>query len=121
MVAPKLAPKGTPFVRVVSSTQFSKEIAISFPDKIVSLRKDYKTLRNKITDEKRNSKKAHFTEKFSRIKDNSAKIWKEIRSLVNIKSSKSSSIKILDENHNILSDSQKIANIFVFPICCRML
>ena len=69
-------------------------------------------LRNKITEEKRSSKKAHYTEKFSQVKDNSAKVWKEIRSLVNIKSSKSSSIKILDENQNILSDSQKIANIF---------
>ena len=74
--------------------------------------KEYKILRNKITDEKRNSKKVHFTEKFLKIKDNSAKVWKEIRSLVNIKSSTSSTIKILDENQNILSDSQKISNIF---------
>ena len=49
------------------------------PDKIISLRKDYKSLQNKITDEKRNSKKAQFT---------------------------------MDENQHILSDSQKIANIF---------
>ena len=56
----------------------------SDPDKIVSLRKEYKTLRNKITDEKRNSKKAHYTEKFSQIKDNSSKVWKEIRTLINI-------------------------------------
>ena len=84
----------------------------SDPQKIISLRKEYKSLRNKISDEKRNSKKAHFTEKFLEIKDNSAKVWKEIRSLVNIKPTKTSSIKILDENQNILSDSQKIANIF---------
>ena len=45
-------------------------------------------------------------------KDNSSKIWKEIRSLVNLKSNKVSSIKLLDANQNITSDSQKIANIF---------
>ena len=84
----------------------------SDPDKIISLRKDYKTLRNKISQEKRNSKKAHFTKRFLEIKDNSSKIWKEIRSLVNIKPTKTPTIKILDENQNILSDSQKIANIF---------
>ena len=41
-----------------------------------------------------------------------SRIWKEIRSLVNVKPDKTSSIKILDENQNIISDSQKIANIF---------
>ena len=45
-------------------------------------------------------------------KDNSSKIWKEIRSLVNLKSGKTSSIKILDENEKVTSDSQKISNIF---------
>ena len=82
------------------------------PAKIITLRHDYKDLRNRITAEKRASKKAHYTERFLANKDNSSKIWKEIRSLVNIKSTKSSSIKILDENSNILSDSKKIATIF---------
>ena len=45
-------------------------------------------------------------------KDNSSKIWMEIRSLVNLKSNKTSSIKLLDANQNITSDSLKIANIF---------
>ena len=63
-------------------------------------------------DEKKRNKKAHFAEKFIENKDNSSKIWKEIRSLVNLKPVKSSTIKILDENQNITSDSQKIANIF---------
>ena len=40
------------------------------------------------------------------------KLSKKIRSLVNLKANKSSTIKILDENNNITSDSQKIANIF---------
>ena len=45
-------------------------------------------------------------------KDKSSKIWKEIRSLVNLKSINVSSIKLLDINQNVTSDSLKIANIF---------
>ena len=45
-------------------------------------------------------------------KNNSSKVWKEIKSLVNLKTNKTSSIKILDENQNITGDSQKISNIF---------
>ena len=56
--------------------------------------------------------KAHFAEKFIENKDNSSKIWKEIRALVNLKPGKTSSIKILDENDKVTSDSQKISNIF---------
>ncbi len=93
--------------------QLLKSISLETdPIKITDLRKEYKVLRNRITAEKRISKKAHFTEKFFENKDNSSKIWNEIRSLVNIKPAKTSSIKILDENQNILSDSLKIANIF---------
>ena len=53
-----------------------------------------------------------FAFKFLENKDNSSKIWTEIRSLVNLKPTKSSTIKILDENENLTSDSEKIANIF---------
>ena len=84
----------------------------SDPIVLSQLRIQYKNLRNLITDEKKRNKKAHFAEKFIENKDNSSKIWKEIRSLVNLKPVKSSTIKILDENQNITSDSQKIANIF---------
>ena len=46
------------------------------------------------------------------IKNNSSKVWKEIKSLVNLKAKNTSSIKILDEDQNITGDSQKISNIF---------
>ena len=42
----------------------------------------------------------------------SSDIWKGIRSLVNIKPSKTSNIKLMDENENLISDLPKIANIF---------
>ena len=58
--------------------------------KIELLRKEYKLLRNKITQEKRNSKKNHFASYFEKNKNKSADIWKGIRSLVNIKPTKSS-------------------------------
>ena len=84
----------------------------SDPIVLAHLRQQYKTLRNSITYDKQANKKAHFAERFIENKDNSSKIWKEIRSLVNLKASKSSSIKILDENDKITSDPEKIANIF---------
>ena len=65
-----------------------------------------------ITNEKREIKKVHFAEKFLENKDNSSKICKEIGSLVNLKRSMSSTLKILDENEKITSNSGKIANIF---------
>ena len=82
------------------------------PIVLARLRQQYKTLRNSITHDKQANKKAHFAEKFIENKDNSSKIWKEIKSLVNLKASKSSTIKILDKNDKITSDPETIANIF---------
>ena len=65
---------------------------------LANLRQQYKTLRNSITNAKQENKKSHFAHKFLENKDNSSKIWTEIRSLVNLKPTKSSTIKILDEN-----------------------
>ena len=69
-------------------------------------------LRNKITQEKRDSKKSHYASYFEKNKKKSSDIWKGIRSLVNIKPAKTSNIKLMDENKNLISDPQKIANIF---------
>ena len=82
------------------------------PNKHLDLRRRDRILQNCITSEKRKSKKAHFAEKFIENKDNSSKIWREIRSLVNLKSGQTSRIKIFDENENLTNDSQKISNIF---------
>ena len=79
---------------------------------LLDLRRRDRNLQNVITSEKRKSKQAHFSEKIIENKDNSSKIWIEIRSLVNLKPGKTSSIKILDENEKVISDSQKISNIF---------
>ena len=84
----------------------------SDPVLLATLRQQYKNIRNLITKEKRINKKTYFAKRFMENKDNSSKIWKEIKSLVNLKSNKTSSIKILDADQNITSDSQKIANIF---------
>ena len=65
------------------------------PVRIESLRKDYKSLRNKITQEKRDNKKSHFATYFESNKTKSSDIWKGIRSLVHIKPTKASSIKLL--------------------------
>ena len=84
----------------------------SDPLLLLDLRRRAKNLQNVITSEKRKSKQVHFSEKFIENKDNSSKIWKEIRSLINLKPTTTSSIKILDENDKVTSDSQNISNIF---------
>ena len=43
---------------------------------------------------------------------NSSKTWEGTRSLVNSKASKSPSIKLLDENDNLVSDPKIISNLF---------
>ena len=82
------------------------------PVKIESLRKDYKLLRNKITQEKRDSKKSHYAAYFEKNRNKASDIWKGIRSLVNIKPTKATSIKLFDENKNLISDPRKIVNVF---------
>ncbi len=82
------------------------------PTKKEELRKEYKVLRNRINEEKRQGKKAHNALQFEKNKNNAKDIWKGIRSLVNIKSPKSSCIKVMDKNNNLISDPTKIANIF---------
>ena len=82
------------------------------PVKIESLRKDYKLLRNKITQEKRDSKKSHYAAYFEKNRNKPSDIWVGIRSLVNIKPTKATSIKLFDENKNLISDPRKIVNVF---------
>ena len=53
-------------------------------DMKITLRNEYKKLRNEITQDKRNSKKSYYTEYFEKNKHKSSEIWKGIRSLVNI-------------------------------------
>ena len=76
-----------------------------------SLNLEFKRIRNEIT-EKRDSKKKWQIEQFEKNKQKSSDIWKNIRSLVNIKPSKSTSIKLSDERNNLISDSGMISNIF---------
>jgi len=87
----------------------SKEI-----DPIVktALREKYKKLRNEITSDKRASKTAYYTAYFERNKNKSSEVWKGIRNLVNLKTTKSSNIKLMDENSNLVTDRKKIANTF---------
>ena len=72
----------------------------------------FKKLRNEITKDKRDSKKSYFHSYFEKNKLKSAEVWKGIRSLVNIKASKSFSIKLLNENNNLISDPKIISNVF---------
>ena len=67
------------------------------PTKLQALYMEYKFLRNKITSEKRDGKKKFQITQFDKNKKKSSDIWKNIRSLVNIKPSKSTNIKLMDK------------------------
>ena len=49
---------------------------------------------------------------FEKNRNKSTDIWKSIRSLVNIKAAKSSSIKLMDENGNLMSKPNEVSNVF---------
>jgi hypothetical protein len=76
------------------------------------LRTNFNALRNQVTKEKRQSKKAYFAAQFEKNKNTVSNIWKCIRSLVNLKPGKKSSIKLMDSDERIISDSKTIAKIF---------
>ena len=61
-----------------------------------SLYSKYKTIRNKVTNMKRESKINYYKNFFDMNKANTSKIWKGIRSLVKINSSSKKDIKIID-------------------------
>ena len=81
-------------------------------DNITTLRNEYKNLRNEITKDKRDGKKAHYISFFENNKRKSAELWKGIRNLVNIKPSKMQDIKLFDVNKNVVSDSKINATTF---------
>ena len=74
------------------------------PEKLFSLNKEYKLLRNQITTEKRDGKKKFQIAQFEKNKSRSSDVWKNIRALVNIKPSKSTNIKLMDDNNSLISD-----------------
>ena len=76
------------------------------------LRTNFNSLRNQVTKEKRQSKKAYFAAEFEKNRNTVSNIWKCIRSLVNLKPGKKSSIKLMDDNQNVISDSKTISKIF---------
>ena len=80
--------------------------------KKADLTREYKVLRNRINEEKRQGKRNYYELRFEKNKNKSKDIWKGIRSLVNVKAPKTSSIKLMDENSNLISDPSQIANIF---------
>ena len=68
-------------------------------------------MRNEITQEKRNGKREFHITQFEKNKDKSSSMWNSIRKLVNVKSSKKSTIKLMIDD-DIVSDPSKIANFF---------
>ena len=80
-------------------------------NKLAELREKYHKMRNEITNDKRTSKKDFYTTQFEKNKNKSSKVWQDIRKLVNVKSVKTSSIKLLKDDI-IVSDQTQNANTF---------
>ena len=64
----------------------------------------YKSIRNAITRSKRDSKALYFSQFFEKNRTKSSEIWKGIRSLVNIKSSRNNNINLLGKNNELIND-----------------
>ena len=79
--------------------------------KLTELREKYNKMRNEITNEKRASKRKFHASQFEKNKSKSTKVWQDIRKLVNVKSMKTSSIKLMKDD-NIISDQTENANTF---------
>ena len=79
----------------------------------IHLLKEYKTIRNKITSMKRNSKVEYYNKYFDNNKNKLNKIWKGIRSIVNINTKSRKGIQIITNNGKKLTDPSKIAQIFI--------
>ena len=89
-----------------------KDITLeSDPTKIIELRESYTQMRNEITNEKRKSKKDFHTAQFEKNKSKSSKVWQDIKRLVNLKSAKMSTIKLMD-NDKIINNPTDNANTF---------
>ena len=72
----------------------------------------YKTIRNNVTNLKRQSKSNYYKEYFEINKTKSSMLWKGIRSLVNITNSSKKDIKLLDNKGKNISDPNVIAELF---------
>ena len=87
-------------------------LKINMKVKITLRNYEYKKLRNEIIKDKRESKKSYY---YSYLEKSKLKIvgnLEGISSLVDIKVTKSSSIKLLNENKNLVSNLKIIPNIF---------
>ena len=82
------------------------------PIKKDNLYATYKNIRNAITRSKLDSKALYFSQFFEKNRAKSSEIWKGIRSLVNIKSSRNNNINLLDKNNELINDHLLIANKF---------
>ena len=69
----------------------------------------YKLFRNRVNRELIKSKKNYYTNFFEDNNNNSKKIWEGIKSIINIKNQKSSSISQLKLNDKIIDDPKEIA------------
>ena len=72
------------------------------PIKKDNLYATYKNIRNVVPRNKRDSKA--FSQFFEKNRAKSSEIWKGIRSLVNIKSSRNNNINLLDKNNGLIND-----------------
>ena len=73
----------------------------------------YKNVRNRVTNELKESKLKYFQNYFATYRQNMKQVWSGIKSIISHKSYNTPPIsKIMDKNGEISSESTKISNIF---------
>ena len=72
----------------------------------------YKTIRNDVTNLKRQSKTNYYKEFFQINRNKSSMLWKGIRSLVNINNSSKKDIKLINNKGKNITDPKVIADLF---------
>ena len=75
--------------------------------------KQYKTLRNKITEEIKQSKLKYFQDFFTKNANNIKNTWKGIKSIICIKSNKKTQHNSLLINNKLISEPKTVADTFI--------
>ena len=82
------------------------------PIRKTNLGNQFKTVRNRINDDIKLSKKSFFKEYFLKNSNDIKNTWKGIKSIISLKSNKKSQPNSLYVNKNLINDSKKIADTF---------
>ena len=91
---------------------YKKYIRAKIPESKAEYEKQYKTLRNKITEQIKQSKMKYFQDFFTKNANNIKSTWKGIKSIICIKSNIKSQPNSLLIKNKLISEPKTVADIF---------